>query len=42
MAKIRFTFDQHYPFSPARFQYTGNRGLDTEQFQEILDLANLE
>ena len=40
LAQFRLIFDQFYPFKAPIVKYINNKGLDTEQFNEILDQVN--
>mgnify|MGYP007121701399 CR=1 FL=1 len=37
LAHFRLIFDEYYPFKAPHVQYVSNKGLDTEQFNEIID-----
>jgi len=42
LLNLRITFDQFYPYRAPRFQFTNKKGLEEEQYDEILDRINQE
>ncbi len=40
LIQVRLTFDQYYPYRAPQVQFTQKKGLDEEQYSEILELIS--